>query len=691
MKNRLFKLSIFILLGAVLAVQTFDGVSVHANTNVAPITAAVPAASNTGTITYADDDDDDDDDGDFEFRGVIEALPNTAGFIGDWTVSGRTVRVSAATKIEQEDGQVVVGATVEVEGLLQTDGSVAAEEIEVESGPGMEYKFTGVVEELPDTMGRIGDWKVSGTVVHVGAATVIKQDGAPVAVGVKVEVKGARRADGSVDAYKIEVKSDMDGGNGMVVFRGTVESLPDTPDRLGEWSVGGRKVNVTSNTRIKSDMGPIAVGFFVQVTGSKRQDGSIDATNIDVKSKGGAGGNFVEFRGTVEALPGTAGQIGVWTVSGRMVNVSANTKIESEGDPIALGSKVEVKGALQSDGSINAVKIEEDDSGGQFEFKGIIESLPSAADLIGDWKVSGRTVRVTASTEIDRKYCMVAVGAFVEVEGALQSDGSVNATEIEVKQGRAGGAYMNYNPATTVSAASYRDNNAPGSIVAAFGANMAATTAFAATLPLPLSLGDVSALVDGKRSGLFFVSRNQINYQLPDNLPSGSANVVVTLKGQPVAHGVVQISNVAPSLFTANSSGGGAPVGLLLRVKANGQQVLESLARFDAGLKQFIPAPIARQAGEQLFLILFGTGLQLAGNTDGNAANGVAENVQVSVGGAGAQVIFAGKAPGFAGLEQLNVQIPDNAPANPATPVMLSVRDRLGNLKQANTVTISLQ
>jgi uncharacterized protein (TIGR03437 family) len=158
-----------------------------------------------------------------------------------------------------------------------------------------------------------------------------------------------------------------------------------------------------------------------------------------------------------------------------------------------------------------------------------------------------------------------------------------------------------------------------------------------------------------------------------------------------VAQGAIEVSNVALSLFTANASGSGAPAGLLLRVKANGQQALEPLARFDAGQRKFVPAPIARQTGEQLFLILFGTGLQLAGNTDGNAANGVAENVQVTIGGANAQVIFAGKAPGFAGLEQLNVRIPDNAPANPATQVVVQAKDRLNNLKQANPVTIALQ
>src|SRR5262249_52862305 len=253
------------------------------------------------------------------------------------------------------------------------------------------------------------------------------------------------------------------------------------------------------------------------------------------------------------------------------VNVSANTKIESKLGPIALGSMVEVKGALHADGSIDAVVIEEKNHTGSSEFKGKIESLPSATNLIGDWKVSGRTVHVTASTEIERKYGMVMVGAFVEVEGAQQADGSINATEIEVKQGPTGGAFMNFNRVTTVSAAGYQENNAPESIVAAFGANMSATTVAATTLPLPLSLGDVSVVVDGKQARLFSTSANQINYQIPSDTPSGSANVVVMNKGQMVSQGEIQVSGVAPSLFTANASGMGVPAGVLLRVKANGQ------------------------------------------------------------------------------------------------------------------------
>jgi len=99
----------------------------------------------------------------------------------------------------------------------------------------------------------------------------------------------------------------------------------------------------------------------------------------------------------------------------------------------------------------------------------------------------------------------------------------------------------------------------------------------------------------------------------------------------------------------------------------------------------------SRLAAERTALILFGTGFSLIPNSDNNPANGVAENVQATIGGVNAQVVFAGVAPGFLGLTQLNVLIPDTAPANPATQVVIKARDRLNNLKQANPVNISLQ
>jgi ABC-type xylose transport system substrate-binding protein len=145
-------------------------------------------------------------DGSYKFSGTVESLPAT-GLVGDWVVSGRTVHVTAATRIEQEHGQVAVGAYVEVQGAQQADNSVNATKIEVKqgSGSGSSTKFSGTIQSLPAS-GLIGDWVVSGRTVHVTAATRIEQRRAPVRVGAYVEVKGTQQADGSVTATKIEVK-----------------------------------------------------------------------------------------------------------------------------------------------------------------------------------------------------------------------------------------------------------------------------------------------------------------------------------------------------------------------------------------------------------------------------------------------------------------------------------------------------
>src|SRR4029450_12116325 len=110
---------------------------------------------------------------------------------------------------------------------------------------------------------------------------------------------------------------------------------------------------------------------------------------------------------------------------------------------------------------------------------------------------------------------------------------------------------------------------------------MATAACAAASQPLPLILGDVSVVVDGKQARLFFVAPNQIHYQVPSDTPSGLANVVVLKAGQAVLQGTVMVSSVALSLFAADSTGLGAPAGLLLRVRAEGQQDYESLAAFE--------------------------------------------------------------------------------------------------------------
>lgn len=66
-----------------------------------------------------------------EIEGLIEAMPET-GVVGTWQVAGRTVTVTEATELDLEGQTLAVGVRVEVEGVPQADGSIAASEIEIE-------------------------------------------------------------------------------------------------------------------------------------------------------------------------------------------------------------------------------------------------------------------------------------------------------------------------------------------------------------------------------------------------------------------------------------------------------------------------------------------------------------------------------------------------------------------------------
>ena len=244
---------------------------------------------------------------------------------------------------------------------------------------------------------------------------------------------------------------------------------------------------------------------------------------------------------------------------------------------------------------------------------------------------------------------------------------------------------------TTVSAANYQAQMTPESIVAAFGTLLAPNTAAASSLPLPTNLGGVTVSGNGNPAGLFFVSPGQVNYQIPAGTAAGTANVVVTTSNGVVSRGTINVASVAPGLFTAGSDGQGLPAALVLRVKANGQQVYEPVASYDAGAGKFVPVTITRAAGEQLFLVLFGTGVRNAPNSDNNTGNGVAESVQVTIGGINAPVLYAAAAPGYVGLDQINVQIPDGVVAGSGVAVVMKVNNGQGSMAQANPVSVAIQ
>jgi uncharacterized protein (TIGR03437 family) len=230
----------------------------------------------------------------------------------------------------------------------------------------------------------------------------------------------------------------------------------------------------------------------------------------------------------------------------------------------------------------------------------------------------------------------------------------------------------------SVSAASYAKAApvASESIVAAFGGNLAAETKAAEKLPLPTTLSDVTVKVKDSAGNegaapLFFVSPQQINYQLPPGLARGIATVTVINKTEVMALGSLNINAIAPGIFAANANGQGAAVGLLQRRKADGTDAFEPIERYDEAQKLFFSRPLdLSNPNEQYFLTLFGTGLRF---------RNPAAPVTAQIGGLEVEVLYAGEQREYVGLDQVNLRLTPTLIGKGQVTVLLNLEGQTTN------------
>ncbi|HWQ31994.1 MAG TPA: BACON domain-containing carbohydrate-binding protein [Blastocatellia bacterium] len=241
-----------------------------------------------------------------------------------------------------------------------------------------------------------------------------------------------------------------------------------------------------------------------------------------------------------------------------------------------------------------------------------------------------------------------------------------------------------YKAATTVSAASYATTELPGeAIAAAFGTNLATTIQSAPGLPLPTVLAGTTVRVRDSRgterlAPLFFVSPQQVNYQLPAGTAAGPATVTITNADGSISTGAVNVVAASPGLFSADASGSGLAAALVFRIRADGTQSYEPVARFDAAQNKFVALPVDFGADtDQVFLVLFGTGIR------GRSALSA---VTAKIGGADCEVIYAGPQGGFVGLDQVNLKLPRTLAGRGAATVQLTIDGRT-----ANTVQVTIK
>lgn len=249
-------------------------------------------------------------------------------------------------------------------------------------------------------------------------------------------------------------------------------------------------------------------------------------------------------------------------------------------------------------------------------------------------------------------------------------------------------SYTRKGMVTGVSAASY-SNSAIGveSIVALFGAGLTTGSASAVTTPLPTDLAGatvrvVDSLGIARLAPLFYVSPTQINFEIPPGTAEGTAAISIGPPGMSGASftgfGNLEVARVAPGLFTADASGRGYPAALVYRYRNGAYLSADPVARYDQATSRIVAVPVdTTQATDDLYLILFGTGLRY---------RSALSSITAQIGGYDAQVLYAGAQGGFVGLDQLNLRIPaELATASGEFEVTISVDGRL-----ANTVRLAI-
>jgi uncharacterized protein (TIGR03437 family) len=216
------------------------------------------------------------------------------------------------------------------------------------------------------------------------------------------------------------------------------------------------------------------------------------------------------------------------------------------------------------------------------------------------------------------------------------------------------------------SGASFLSSLAPGAIASVFGSNLQGAS---------VTVEDGAGTL--KRATVLFSSAGQINYLVPDDAAPGRGAVTVTASSGDTLSTALQISDVAPGVFSANGNAKGVAAAQVVLIGPDGSQQYFPVARCGAAPGSCVAQPINLGTTGQAVLILYGTGIRGFTSLD---------NVRCTIGGVSAPILYAGPQNTFVGLDQVNVQLPAELAGRGEVDVTLWVDGQL-----SNTVTVSFQ
>lgn len=333
-------------------------------------------------------------------------------------------------------------------------------------------EIEGLVTAVDTTAGTISvnDQRLGPVVVTVDDSTVIRHGWtivalADIAVGARIHAKAAPQDGGGFLAGVIFVQNNGNGspggnqGSGTecdTEVQGTVSAIDCGANTMTVTTDSG-DVSVTfdSNTvfftkgHTASTCAQIALGDAVEVCGTQG-DTSVLAAKVNFEAPEAPETCGDEVSGTVSAIDCGANTMTVTTDSGDVSVALTDTTAyfgphhaAASCADVAVGDAVEIEGTLQDDGSIVACKVSfEPPEVEEVEVSGTINGAPDGGTLTfilttdsGDVTIDTNSSTIIREGGSTKTFGDLADGMQVEVEGVLQTDGSILASKISIEEG----------------------------------------------------------------------------------------------------------------------------------------------------------------------------------------------------------------------------------------------------------------
>ena len=265
----------------------------------------------------------------------------------------------------------------------------------------------------------------------------------------------------------------------------------------------------------------------------------------------------------------------------------------------------------------------------------------------GTWTPSTRTQgRVTI------QYSAFAVAGFSVISGSAN-------VPVTVLSGSVPQTF-----ATTNAASGVGTFVSPGGLVSIYGANLAGSVGGATTTTLPTQVGDTRVLIAGTALPLRYVSGGQVNAQIPFELGINSSQQIVVQRGTTLSVPQdILVAAAQPAIYIDAASGAAIilnPNTNALITSANPAKAGDTVVIYCNGLGAVSPAvPSGTPAPSQEPLAR------------------TANTLTAAIGNVSATVNYAGLAPGYPDLYQVNLVVPAGVPPGSAA-VVLTIAGQSG-------------